>query len=175
MLYIICQNSHKYNDAIKVMMEKLGEHNYDILDPRIHDFKRTFSYVVQLGDMPNNITFICNKKWATMLPDSSLPVEDKKVIFAVLKEAVEYARQHSLRKEILAGDLPRFADLKQFLESFKGQVMELKLQDGRIIGIYPDEDKLPMVYSSEYHVSTILNLAKLQDVFNYTKLSVKDL
>lgn len=175
MIYIICQNSHKYSDAIKMMMEKLGEFNYDILDPRIHDFKRTFSYIIQMGDMPNNLTFICNKKWTTMLPDSTLPVEDKKLIFAVLKDAVEYSRQHSLKKEVLSTDIPRFADLKDFLNLFKGQVMELRLQDGRIIGIYPDEEKLPMVYSAEYHVSTILNLAKLQDIFNYTKLSVKDL
>lgn len=175
MIYIICQNSHKYNDSIKIMMDKLGCHDYDILDPKIHDFRRTFSYIVQMGEIPNNITFICNKKWVTMLPDSNLPVEDKKLIFATLKEAVEYSRQHSLKKEILATDIPRFADLKDFLNSFKGQVMEIRLQDGRIIGIYPDEEKLPMVYSSEYHVSTVLNLAKLQDVFNYTKLSVKDL
>lgn len=175
MLYIICQNSHKYTDSIKMMMEKLGEFNYDILDPRVHDFNRTFSYVIELGQLPNNLKYICSKKWNTLLPESTLPVEDKKLIFGILREAVEYARTHAIKKEILQADIPRFADLKDFLHSFKGQVLELRLQDGRIIGIYPDEDKLQMTYSSEYHVSTILNLARLQDIFNYTKLSVKDL
>lgn len=175
MLYIVCQNSNKYTVAISSMLEKLGEFNFEVLDPKFHNFNRSFSYVIQLGDLPSTVILNSNKMWKTLAPDTTLPVEDKKAIFAVFKEAVEYTRNNSLKKEILNTDVPRFADLQQFLEGFKGQVMELKLHDGRFIGIYPDGDKLPMKYSNEYHVSTILNLAKLQDIIGYTKLSVKDL
>lgn len=174
MLYIVCLNSSKYNNTIKTICEKLGYLNYELMDPKIHDFKRSFSTVLILEpfkEMPIN----ANKIFRTLAPDPGLSPEEKKEVFDTFKKAVEYARDHTLKKEILNVDIPRFADLTEFLNSFKGQVMELKLQDGRFIGIYPDDDKLQGKYSNEYHVSTILNLAKLLDIFNFTKLSVKDL
>lgn len=176
MLYIISKDSDKYRDTIKAIFEnKLGYFEYDIVDPKYHDINRSYSHAVVLGDVDTKVKVVANKIFKTLAPDTTLSVDEKKKIFEVFKEAVQYDRDHSLRKEILQSDIPRFADLKEFLHSFKGQVMELKLADGRLIGIYPDEDKLQMKYTNEYHVSTILNLAKLQDVLGYTKLSVKDL
>lgn len=175
MLYILCQNSFKYKDTIKTICDKLGEFDYEVLDPKNHNLNRTLSNVVILGLMPDSIKIDAHKVWQTGLPDPNETPENKKKVFLIFQEAIAYNRANGIKKEILQKDVPRFADLKQFLESFKGQVMELKLQDGRIIGIYPDGEKLPLKYSSEYHVSTILNLSKLQDIFGFIKLSVKDL
>jgi hypothetical protein len=176
MLYILCQNSSTYQDTLRIILEdKLGYYDYEVIDPKYHKVDRTFSNVVMLEPLDAKLKIIANKVFKTLAPDSSLAVEKKKEVFNVLKEAVQYSRDHSIKKEILQADIPRFADLSEFLHSFKGQVLELKLSDGRIIGIYPDEDKLEQKYVAEYHVSTILNLAKLQDVIGYTKLSVKDL
>ena len=175
MLYIVCQNSISYKDTIKSLVEdKIGFFDYEIIDPKFHKIERSFSTVLILEPL-ENVKLIANKTFKTLAPDSSLSVDDKKKVFATFKEAVQYARDHTLTKEILQKDIPRFADLSEFLRSFSGQVLELKLPDGRIIGIYPDTDRLEQKYSAEYHVSTILNLAKLQDVIGYTKLSVKDL
>lgn len=176
MLYILCQNSSKYKDTIKSIFEdKLGFYDYDLVDPKFHKIERSFSTVLILEPFDSKIEIKANKIFKTLAPDTTLSVDDKKSIFNVIKEAIQYSRDHTLNKEILQQDVPRFADLSEFLHSFKGQVMELKLADGRIIGIYPDDDKLEHKYIAEYHVSTILNLAKLQDIIGYTKLSVKDL
>jgi hypothetical protein len=176
MLYILCQNSFKYQDTIKTLVEdKLGFFDYEIVDPKFHKIDRTFSTILMLEPLDPKIRVLANKVFKTLAPDTSLSVDEKKKIFLVFKESIQYAIDHTLKKEILQADIPRFADLSEFLHSFKGQVMELKLSDGRIIGIYPDEDKLAQKYVAEYHVSTILNLAKLQDVIGYIKLSVKDL
>jgi hypothetical protein len=175
MLYVICKDSDKYRDTIKGIFEnKLGYFEYEVLDPKYHEItNRTFSNVIKLGSLDSKI--IANKIFLSSTPDKELSVEEKKKIFEIFKHAMEYDRDYSLKKEILKNDIPRFADLEEFLHSFKGQVMELKLQDGRLIGIYPDQDKFQMKYVNEYHVSTILNLAKLQDIIGYTKLSIKDL
>lgn len=175
MLYILCQNSLKYQDTIKTLIEdKLGFYDYEIVDPKFHKVDRSFSTVLVLSPV-DGTKINANKFFRALAPDTTLTVDQKKVIFSTFKEAVQYARDHTLKKEILQADIPRFADLTEFLHSFKGQVLELRLPDGRTIGIYPDGDKLEMKYIAEYHVSTILNLAKLQDVIGYTKLSVKDL
>lgn len=175
MLYIMCKDSEKFKDSIKLILEdKLGFFDYEIVDPKYHEVNRTFSNVLVLNDI-GKLTVNSSKTWTSKAPETSLPVEEKKAIFSKFKEIIQYVRDHSIKKEILQNDIPRFADLQEFLHSFKGQVMELKLADGRFIGIYPDADKLQMKYPNEYHVSTILNLAKLQNVLGYTKLSVKDL
>jgi hypothetical protein len=175
MLYIICKDSDKYRDTIKTIFEnKLGYFEYELLDPKYHEINnRTFSNVITLSSLDSNI--IANKIFTGFAPDKNLSIEEKKKIVEIFKQAAEYDRNYSLKKEILKNDIPRFADLEEFLQSFKGQVMELKLPDGRLIGIYPDQDKFQMKYVNEYHVSTILNLAKLQDVIGYTKISIKDL
>lgn len=175
MLYILCQNSPKYQDTIKTLIEdKLGFYDYEIVDPKFHKIDRSFSTVLDLISS-DTLKLNANKVFSALAPDTALSNDQKKTIFSTFKAAVQYARDHTLKKEILKADIPRFADLSEFLHSFKGQVLELKLDDGRTIGVYPDSDKLEMKYVAEYHVSTILNLAKLQDVIGYTKLSVKDL
>ena len=175
MLYVICKDSDKHRETIKIIFEnKLGYFEYELLDPKYHEINnRTFSNVITLGSLDSKI--IANKIFISSAPDKDLSVEEKKKVFEIFKQAMEYDRNFSLKKEILKNDIPRFADLEEFLQSFKGQVMELKLPDGRLIGIYPDQDKFQMKYTNEYHVSTILNLSKLQDIIGYTKLSVKDL
>lgn len=176
MLYIISKDSDKYIETIKTIFEtKLNYFEYEIVDPKYHNINRTFSNVVILEPLDLKTKVIANKIFKTLAPEKTLSIEEKKKIIEIFKEAIQYDRDNSLKKEILQADIPRLADLEQFLESFKGQVMELKLSDGRYIGIYPDEDKFQMKYPNEYHVSTILNLAKLQDIFGFTKLSVKDL
>jgi len=174
MLYIISQNSTKYSNTIKLICEKLGCFDYELLDPKVHELNRSFSTVLLLEPI-KELELNANKIFRSLAPDPGLNAEEKKKIFNIFKEAIEYDRDNSIRREILHQDIPRFADLSEFLNGFKGQVMELKLQDGRFIGIYPDGDKLQGKYPHEYHVSTILNLAKLQDIIGYTKLSVKDL
>jgi hypothetical protein len=175
MLYIMCKDSSTFNGTIKSILEdKLGMFDYEVIDPKYHKVDRTFSTVLILAPW-GDIKIDAHKYFRTLAPATTLSVDEKKAIFNVFKEAVQYVRDYTLKKEILQNDVPRFADLEEFLHSFKGQVMELKLADGRFIGIYPDGDKLQLKYPAEYHVSTILNLAKLQDVLGYTKLSVKDL
>lgn len=175
MLYIVCPEPVKYKDTIQVILDKLGFFDYDLIDPKSYDLEsRTFSYVIRLGSA-KQIKINAGRMWDTEAPSAEMSKEDKIKVFGVFKEAVESVRNTSLKKEILNTDIPRFADLEEFLHSFKGQVLEFKLQDGRIIGIYPDQDKLQGKYSSEFHISTILNLARLQDILGYTKISVKDL
>jgi len=174
MLYIVCRDSHLYKDTLNVICEKLSFYDYEIIDPKSHETKRSFSYLLIAND--NSEDYNASKIWRLKKPPSKdMTVDEKKAVFATIKEIVEFVRNNTLKKEILNVDIPRFADLQEFLSGFKGQVMELKLQDGRVIGIYPDGDKLSGKYSGEYHVSTVLNLSKLLDIFGYIKLSVKDL
>ena len=151
MLYIICRDSSKYQDTIKLICDKLSFYDYEILDPKLHETKRSFSYVlIATADFNDEVNAV--KIWKFKKPPSKdMTVDEKKEVFEDFKKIIDFVRSNKLKPEILNTDIPRFADLSEFLNGFKGQVMEFKLQDGRIIGIYPDGDKLLGKYSGEYH------------------------
>ena len=175
MLQIICQNSMRYKEAISSICAKLNFSEYQILDPKTHNLDKSFFCVIVLGSLPPNIKLNASKMWTTFLPDQNLDVADKKEIMSTFKQAVEFVVNNKLKKEIKAEDVPRLADLKQFLDNYKGNVIEIKMPNGRFLGIYPDNDKLQGEYDLEYHASVVLNLARLQDVFGFTKLIIKEL
>jgi hypothetical protein len=174
MLYIVCPESHRYKEQIDKICEKIAIKAYQILDPRSHNVNRAFNYVIVLGQVtaPKLEGKVLIQ---TRPPAAELPVEDKMKIFNRFKEM---QRIILIEKESCVTDttdIPRVKDLESYLKDFNGQVIEVKLQDGRVMGIYPDNERLAMKYSVEKHVSSIVNLARLKELFDIRKISVKDL
>jgi hypothetical protein len=174
MLYIVCPQSHRYKEQIESICKKLAIRNYQILDPRSHDVNKSFSYVLLLGQVtaPKLTAKVLIQ---TRAPDPALSNVDKMKIFNRFKEIQERILIEQEPATTETTDIPRLKDLETYLQEFKGQVLEIKLQDGRVMGIYPDSERLAMKYSVEKHVSSILNLARIKDLFDIRKISVKDL
>ena len=66
-------------------------------------------------------------------------------------------------------------EISEFLNSFIGSVVEIRLPDRRLVGIYPDNQRLEGKYDVEYHASTIVNLAKIFNIFDATEVVIKEL
>lgn len=156
------------------MCSKIGLLDYQVLDPKSHGCNRAFPYVLVVGNVPG-LQIDAKKIWQTSPPDQDLPVEDKKKIFNVFVEVQKYLLANKDPGTVSGDDIPRLKDLEEFLKEFKGQVLEMKMPDGRLMGVYPDGERLQMKYSVEHHVSTILNLARLKDIFDIKRIVIKDL
>lgn len=157
-----------------MICEKIGLRDYQIYDPKSYDLKRSFTYVLILGtytgDRPD-----AKKVWQLPAPDADLSRQDKEKIFKSFLGIQKFLLTQNQPAEVKGEDIPRLKDLEEFLKEFKGQIMELKLPNGSIIGIYPDSERLEMKYPVENHASTLLNLARIKDIFDVTKVTMKDL
>ena len=174
MLYIICPQSYRYKTAIEALCERVGLKDIQIVDPKNYEVNRAFPYALVVGNVPG-LHIDARKIWQVNPPDSDLPKEDKMKILETFKEVQAFILNNKEASKIDGDNIPRLKDLEEFLKEFKGQVLEFKLGDGRLLGIYPDGERLQMVYPVEHHVSTILNLARLKDIFDITRIVIKDL
>ena len=174
MLYIICPQSYRYKTPIEALCEKVGLRDIQIVDPKNYEVNRAFPFVLVIGNIPG-LQVDARKIWQCNPPDPELLKEDKLKILETFKEVQKYISNHKEPAKVDGDSIPRLKDFEEFLKEYKGQVMELKLPDGRLLGIYPDGQKLEMIYPVENHVSTILNLAKLKDIFDITRIVIKDL
>ena len=173
MLKIICQNSNRYKENIEKLCKASKIFQYEILDPRSHDLKKTFQAALILGDisLPG---FKANKLWQTLVPTSDMEQRDKVIIFKEFQKAGLWADAHRENKVARKGDVPPLKTLKEFLNKMNGEVVEIVLEDKRLLGIYPDGEPLKMRYDIEYHASSIVNLSRLQEIFNPSKILIKE-
>jgi hypothetical protein len=80
-----------------------------------------------------------------------------------------------IKEEIKNEDLPSIKELDVYLNEFKGSYIEMRLTDKRTVGIYPDGQKLEGLSDVEYHVSALVNMVKIKELFNPTLITVKEL
>lgn len=173
-LYVVAKNSAEIRPIVKTICAKVGISNYFILDPKYDEVNRPYRFVLFFEEEIQNVSVY--KKWLIPLRlSSALPIEDKQKIlraFEVIKSEME---KDQIKEEIKPEDLPSVKELDVYLNEFKGSYIEMRLGDRRTIGIYPDGQKLQGLSDVEYHVSTIVNMVKIKDLFNPTSITLKEL
>lgn len=173
MLYIICNQSYRYQKAIDAICQKIGLRDYQILDPKSYDMKRSFTYALIVGaytgDKPK-----AKAVWQIKAPEPELDKDEKLKIFEDFKKIQKYLLSVKEPERVEETEIPRFKDFEEFLQSHIGQVIEIKLSDGRLMGIYPDGERLQMKYPVENHASTLINLARIKDLLDIKHITVKD-
>lgn len=173
MLYIICNQSYRYQKAIDAICQKIGLKDYQVLDPKSYEMDRPFTYVLIVGSY-NGEKPKAKAVWQTEAPDPELDKEAKLKIFEDFKKIQKYLLTKKEPERVDETEIPRLKDFEEFLQSHTGQVIEIKLSDGRLMGIYPDNERLQMKYPVENHASTILNLARLKNLFDVKQIIIKD-
>lgn len=173
-LKIIVERSSRYKENIAKLCSAAGIGEYDILDPISHEINRQFPYVLMLGAIraPH---MKATKIWQTAVPESTMTTQDKMAIFNVFKEAARFVNANRESTKIIKGDLPKLKDLKEYLNDLNGRVVELTLDDNRMVGIYPDGQPMKVKYDLEYHASTIVNLARINELFDVKRIMIKEI
>ena len=169
-VYIIVQNRNKYKKNIEALCEKSGIKDYIILDPEFDEIKKPFPAILCMGIKPQGL--ISQMIWELTPPDSSLSPEKKRIILESFKEIAKELKNNEVKFK--KTDIPDEESLIDFLNKYKGQVFELRLKDGRFIGIYPDKEKLLGKYPIEYHASTIININKIMSTFSPEEIIIKE-
>lgn len=177
MLSIICPHSYRYEDAIKKICQRTGILKYEIIDPKSYDINRTYKFVLVMQDgLSINVASLnATKIWECIPPATDLPVDKKKSIVDLFVSICDYMQRNIALPTTTKKDIPRLKDLEEFLKDYKGQVIEIKTDNGGMIGVFPDGEKLNMDYTLSCHASTILNLSKLYEMFNASSISIKDM
>ncbi len=173
MLYLICPLSHRYKEQLDKLCSTVGIKNYQIIDPASYSLDRSFKYVILIGAVKESIS--ASQVWQIESPELELSRDKKMAILKTFQLVQKFVLSKQDKSLVEGEDIPRLRDLEEFLEEFKGQVMELRLPDSRLIGIYPDGERLQMKYSTEFHASTIINLARIKDLFDVQRVIIKDL
>lgn len=173
-LYIVVKDSTPIRPIIKTICEKAGIVDYYILDPKSDDVDRPFRYVLFLGERTPKTTAF--KEWTIPLRlAGDMPVADKQKVFQAFQAVKEGIAKESLQKPtVRSTDLPEIKDLDKFINEFKGSYFKLALADRRSVGIYPDGERLRGENDIEYHVSAVVNLVKIRDLFQPTSISIKE-
>lgn len=174
MLKIIVEKSSKYKANIIKLCQAARIGEYEILDPLSHDINKQFPYVLMLGAI-RAPGLKANRIWQTGIPETTMSHADKMSIFKVFKEVSAYLEVVSERTVTQAGDIPPLKTLEEYLNELNGRVVEISLEDNRLLGIYPDGQPLKMDYDIEYHASTIVNLARINELFDVKKIIIKEI
>lgn len=173
-LYIVAKNSSEIRPIVKTICNKVGINNYFILDPKYDEVDKPYRFVLFFEEEISNVSVY--KKWFIPLRlSTNLPVEQKQKVltaFEVIKKEME---KDQIKEEIKSEDLPSIKELDVYLNEFKGSYIQMRLQDKRTIGIYPDGQKLQGLSDVEYHVSNLVNMVKIKDLFNPTHITIKEL
>lgn len=173
-LYIILENSNPARPIIRAICEKIGLRDYYILDPAHDEIKKSFKYVLFIGKRIDGVRAI--KEWLIpLVPSKEMLQKDKiKVMngFKSIKQTIDLEKDKLI---VRSSDLPELKDLDEFVNNYAGNIFEVRLKDKRLIGIYPDDEKLQGKYDMEYHASYILNMCKIKDIFNPVTISVKEM
>ncbi len=174
-LHIIAKDSNPIRPLIHTICEKINFSDYFILDPKSDDVVRPFRYVLFMEDRIVGAT--AHKEWTIPYRLSpELPKETKTKIMQAFSHIKDVIEKEAVQKSTIANaELPSYKDLDVYLSEFKGCFLQLRMQDRRSIGIYPDGEKLKMQCDLEYHVSTLVNMCKIKDLFNPTSISIKEL
>ena len=115
------------------------------------------------------------RQWQTNPPDSSLSNLEKNRIANTFKEVSLWLKNNKENQSISKNaDIPDIKTLEEYFSEMNGQVVELRLPDKRLMGIYPDGEPLKMRYDIEYHASTIVQLSRLKELFNPSRIIVKE-
>ena len=172
-LYIALKNSNKYRKTIDSICQKAGVIDYYIIDPAHDDIERGFQYLLRFGEDCPEID--AGKSWKVPhYPDPTLDVKLKQDIMKAFHHIRDVMLDEKDKTTVDKNDLPVIKDLDAFVESYKGSVVELRLEDKRLIGIYPDNQRLQGKYDIEYHVSTVVNMIRIKDIFNPVKIQIKE-
>jgi len=173
-LYIVAKNSSEIRPIVKTICSKVGINNYFILDPKYDEVNKPYRFVLFFEEEILNVSYY--KKWFIPLKlSTSLPIDQKQKIltaFEVIKKEME---KDQIKEEIKSEDLPSIKELDIYLNEFKGSYIEMRLADKRTIGIYPDSQKLEGLSDVEYHVSALVNMVKIKELFSPTSITVKEL
>ena len=175
MLYIICPQTLKYKGAIEAICSHVGLTEYSILDPLSHDLNRPFSYLMILGNPRFNLIGTPIKVWKSILPEKTLSLIEKNQVMSVFKEAKDFLELTEEPKVFKKEEIPALKTFSSFFDSLNSQIVEVLLEDGRQLGIYPDHIPLKRLYQVEAKASTIINLAKIKELFNIKEIKIKDI
>ena len=173
-LYIISKNSNKYKKNINNVMSHLKFNDYTILDPEYDDLSFPMKFVVTIGNRFPEIS--AGKEWhINILPESEMSRENKIRFLDKIKEIKsEYQGQKDNVRSLSLADIPGILTLEEFINEKVGEVIEIKFQ-GKLLGIYPDSVKLQGMYDDEYHASTIVNLARIKEIFGDCNITIKEI
>lgn len=173
-LNIIVENSTPVRPIIKAICDKVGIKDYYILDPKSDDVERPFRFVLFIGNRTSKTTAF--KEWLIpLVPTREMGQEDKqKVMRAFEYIKADIAAHDSKKQEVRSQDIPSPKELEAYLSEYKGCFTQLRLQDRRSIGIYPDGEKLLGQCDVEFHLSELAAMVKIKDLFNPTSISIKE-
>lgn len=178
-LTIICPESKNYREPLTKALNYVGITDYQILDPVHDEIPKHFTYVLFIGLLPKErlekLNSISQKAWSLTEPDPAAPAPVKQAFLNNLIDIKEYMLSNKDRDIFKKSDVPNILNLQDYLNSKKGQVIEVTLPDRRKLGIYPDGQKLKMIYDIEYHASTVVNIAKLFHLFDASEIIIKEL
>jgi hypothetical protein len=173
-LYIVAKNSSEIRPIVKAICNKVGITNYFILDPKFDEVNKPYRFVLFFEEEITNVSIY--KKWFIPLRlSATLPVEQKQKILTAFEVIKKEMDKDQVKEEIKSDDLPSIKELDVYLNEFKGSYIEMKLEDRRTIGIYPDGQKLQGLSDVEYHVSALVNMVKIKDLFNPIDIKIKEL
>lgn len=173
MLTIIIEHSATYHKTIEKLCKASGVVNYTIADPMSHDINKGFKNVLMIGYI-RAPKLKAQKIWQTEVPLVTMSPEEKNKVFTVFKEIGAWMKENATNLVAKRENIPPLKTLNEFFNTLNGEVVELVLDDGRLMGIYPDGDPLKNKYDVEYHASIILNLSRINDIFDVKKIIVKE-
>jgi hypothetical protein len=178
-LTIICPDSKTYKNPLSKALEYIGINDYQILDPAHDDVGKEFVFVLYVGKLPEErylkLKSMSQEAWSILPPNINASPEDKKAWLEKIKEIQNFILTNKDRDHFKKIDMPVMYNLQDYLNSKKGQVIEVTLPDRRKLGIYPDSQKLKRIYDIEYHASTVVNISKLFQLFDASEVIIKEL
>lgn len=178
-LNIICPESKKHRLALSKALDYIGIVDYQILDPMHDQISKNFCLILYIGELSDErmskLKLISQQAWRLPSPDPKANDLDKKEWLNNLTNIKDYILDRKDKDRFKKNDIPTPMQLKEYLNSKTGEVIELTLPDRRKLGIYPDNQRLLAEYDIEYHGSTVVNIAKLFSLFDASEIIIKEI
>ena len=174
MLKIIIEKSTKYKESVDKLCKAAGIAEYELLDPISHNINKHFPYVLMMGAI-RAPGLKANQIWQTAIPEVSMNNDDKMKIFNTFKQAAVHVNANREKTVTVKGDIPPIKSLEEYFKDLNGRVVEILLDDNRLMGVYPDGQPLKMKYDIEYHASSVVNLARINSLFDVKKIIIKEI
>jgi hypothetical protein len=157
----------------------VGINDYRILDPKHHELDKAFVFVLYIGQLETDrfkkLSDISQRAWNLPAPDPTAPEPVKKNWLDGLQQINKYILDKRDQEVFKKGDVPSILNLQDYLNEKLGQIVEVTLPDRRKLGIYPDNQRLLGDYDVEYHASTVINIAKLFQLFDASEIIIKEI
>ena len=178
-LTIICPKSEKYRQPLIQALNFVGINDYQILDPAHDEIRREFCLVLYIGELSadrfKKLQDISQKAWNLGVPDATATAPVKKAWLQALEAVRDKILDMRDKEQFKKADVPPLLELADYLNSKVGQIVEVQLPDRRRVGIYPDSQRLKGEHDIEYHASTIVNIAKLFELFDGPEIIIKEI